>query len=141
MAAALGAQVYSGKNGKEIGWFPIKTEANSAPPEWFQPLLAPGLSVLHWHGDTFELPAGTRHVAKSEQYYNQAFTLDNFALGLQFHPEVTAMGLESWYVGHACELSHAGISVEGLRAESIQHGAALEAAASKFWKLWLDHIL
>lgn len=63
------------------------------------------------------------------------------ALALQFHPEVTAADLESWYVGHTCELHHAGITVESLRSAARENAPALEAAAARFWNLWLDHIL
>jgi GMP synthase (glutamine-hydrolysing) len=140
MAAALGARVYPGVNGAEIGWAPIQTAAVMAPPNWFVPLLAPGLALLHWHGDTFDLPPGAVHLAKTGQYNNQAFTIDNYALGLQFHPEVTVNGLECWYVGHACELRHAGIAVSGLRADAEKYAQALEEAAVRFWNLWLDSI-
>src|ERR1035437_9089756 len=105
MAAALGAQVYPGKNGKEIGWSAVHAAMNLTTPKWFAPLLAADLRVLHWHGDTFDMPSGARLLASSDLYPNQAFTIEDFALGLQFHAEVTAAGLESWYVGHACELS------------------------------------
>jgi len=141
MAAALGARVYPGANGKEIGWFPLQSAVNLAPPEWFAPLLADNLQLLHWHGDTFDLPSGAVHLACSKLYANQAFAIENFALALQFHPEVTATGLESWYVGHASELHHAGISIAGLRSAAQQHGARLEAAAGRFLKLWLDSVL
>jgi GMP synthase (glutamine-hydrolysing) len=80
-------------------------------------------------------------LAKTDRYANQAFAIGDCALGLQFHPEVSADGLESWYVGHACELHHAGISVANLRSSAHEHAAALEAAAARFWKLWLDAIL
>jgi GMP synthase (glutamine-hydrolysing) len=141
MVAALGARVYPGAHGAEIGWSPIEAvRGQTVSPEWFTPLLAPGLAVLHWHGDTFDLPPGTVHLAKTNRYINQAFTIDNYALGLQFHPEVTANKLERWYVGHACELHHAGIAVAGLRAEAQRYAPALEEAASRFWKLWLDSL-
>ena len=141
MAAALGARVYPGKNGAEIGWSPLQAAPNATPPAWFAPLLEPGISVLHWHGDTFDLPKGALHLAQSARYANQAFAVDNFALGLQFHPEVTALGLERWYVGHACELHHAGLAAASLRSAAQEHSAALEAVAARFWKLWLDSIL
>jgi GMP synthase (glutamine-hydrolysing) len=141
MAAALGARVYPGQNGAEIGWSPLQAAANAHSPTWFAPLLSPGLSVFHWHGDTFDLPPGSLHLAKTQLYDNQAFAVENFALGLQFHPEVSAAGLESWYVGHACELNHAGISVASLRNSAHEHAPALQEAAAHFWKLWLDYIL
>ena len=141
MAAALGARVFPGQNGKEIGWAPIQAAPGAALAPWFAPLLSPGLSVFHWHGDTFDLPPGALHLATSELYANQAFAFEDIALGLQFHAEVTAADLESWYVGHACELSHAGISVESLRSAAQEHSLALKGAATQFWRLWLDHIL
>ena len=140
MAAALGARVYPGQNGAEIGWSPLEAAPNAVPPPWFAPLLAPGLSLFHWHGDTFDPPSGALHLAKTNLYANQAFAVGDFALGLQFHPEVTAAGLERWYVGHACELRHAGITVESLRSSAHEHAPALEEAAARFWKLWLDSI-
>jgi GMP synthase (glutamine-hydrolysing) len=141
MAAALGSRVYPGTHGAEIGWSPIESATSQiAAPQWFAPLLAPGLALLHWHGDTFDLPPGAVHLAKTDRYINQAFTIDNFALGLQFHPEVTTKGLEPWYVGHACELHRAGIAVAGLRADTQRYAPALEAAAAESWNLWLDSI-
>jgi GMP synthase (glutamine-hydrolysing) len=141
MAAALGARVYAGQNGAEIGWSPLQAapQANlPAPPIWFAPLLTDGLSVFHWHGDTFDLPSGAQLLAKTDLYAHQAFALGDFALGLQFHPEVTAAGLEHWYVGHACELRHAGINAASLRAATRLQAIALEEAAAHFWNLWLQ---
>jgi GMP synthase (glutamine-hydrolysing) len=96
---------------------------------------------LHWHGDTFDLPSGALPLASSALYANQGFAVGDFALGLQFHPEVTALGLERWYVGHACELHHANIPAATLRSAARQHAASLAVAAERFWNLWLDHIL
>lgn len=139
MAAALGAKVYPGSRGAEIGWLPLLPAESS--PDWFAPLLAKGLKLFHWHGDTFDLPAGAHLLAATELYENQAFSFGDFALGLQFHPEVTALGLERWYVGHSSELNQKGISVRELRADAQHYGPALAKAAAAFWKLWLDYIL
>lgn len=141
MAAALGARVYPGDRGSEIGWYPLLSADADSPPEWFAPLLAKDLSVFHWHGDTFDLPGGTRWLAKTCFYENQAFAVDDFGLALQFHPEVTKAGLERWYVGHACELGHKRISVTELRTAAQKHTPALIEAANRFWNLWLDYIL
>jgi GMP synthase (glutamine-hydrolysing) len=141
MAAALGARVYPGARGAEIGWSPLQAVPNEDTPAWFAPLLSPGLSLFHWHGDTFDLPAGALHLAKTDRYEHQAFAIGNFALALQFHPEVTASGLERWYVGHASELHHAHIRAATLRCAAREHAAALEVAAARFWTLWLDFVL
>jgi GMP synthase (glutamine-hydrolysing) len=141
MAAALGARVYPGSNGSEIGWFPILPADPEPTPHWFAPLFAEDLRMFHWHGDTFDLPSGARHLAWTALYENQAFAVDDYALALQFHPEVTATGLERWYVGHACELSQKEISVPQLRADAQIHAPALDYAAAQFWNLWLDYIL
>jgi len=139
MAAALGADVYAGERGAEIGWSPLLPAPDA--PDWFAPLLADRLAVLHWHGDTFDLPRDAQRLAGTELYPNQAFSIGKSGLGLQFHPEATAKELERWYVGHACELNHAGIAPNQLRVAAQRHGAALEEAAARFWNLWLDQIL
>jgi GMP synthase (glutamine-hydrolysing) len=141
MAAALAAQVYPGQQGKEIGWWPLHAAADTNTPDWFAPLLESGLPVFHWHGDTFDLPQGARLLAGTDRYPHQAFAVGEFALGLQCHPEVSAEGLESWYVGHAGELQQTGIAVGDLRSASRAHSAALNAAAGRLWNLWLDHVL
>ncbi|HEV2135301.1 MAG TPA: glutamine amidotransferase [Terracidiphilus sp.] len=140
MAAALGARVYPGSRGPEIGWSPIQSPSGATPPSWFKPILGPDVHVIHWHGDTFDIPADAKHIAETQLYPHQAFTLGNFALALQFHTEVTAEGLERWYVGHACELSTKKIHVPELRAAAARHSPALAQAAKQFWNGWLDSL-
>ncbi len=141
MAAALGARVYAGANGAEIGWMPIEFPGPGETPGWFRPLVEDSLPVFHWHGDTFDLPAEVEPLARSKLYENQGFIVGESGLALQFHPEVTARGLERWYVGHAVELSHRRISVPELRAAGYRHALRLEEAAKVFWNGWLDYIL
>ncbi len=141
MAAALGARVYPGSHGSEIGWFPILPVLGQPAPQWFAPLLTAGLHLFHWHGDTFDLPAGALHLARTDPYENQAFSVGKHALAMQFHPEVTELGLERWYVGHSCELQQREISVTQLRVNAHEYAPALLDAAEEFWNLWLDYIL
>ncbi|MEJ0098471.1 MAG: hypothetical protein WDO12_01465 [Pseudomonadota bacterium] len=104
-------------------------------------LLQPGLSVLHWHGDTFDLPTGAQHLAATDVYENQAWSLGDRILALQFHPEVIIPDLERWYVGHAAELATANIDVRKLREESARRAPQLQRAAQQFWKQWLGSAL
>lgn len=138
MARALGADVYAGEQGKEIGWAPIYVS-----PQGQQSALKHLVShnVLHWHGDTFDLPPGCVHLASSEQYRNQAFSYQHNGLALQFHPEVTVRGLERWFIGHTCEISTAiELSVQQLRRGTHQYGERLQATAQLCWDDWLDHV-
>jgi GMP synthase (glutamine-hydrolysing) len=53
-------------------------------------------TVLHWHGDTFDLPASATRLAESETCQNQAFRICHHAFGLQFHVEVDAAMARTW---------------------------------------------
>lgn len=100
--------------------------------------LAPDTVVLHWHGDTFDLPDGAKHLASTLRCANQAFCWGRWALGLQFHPEVTALGLERWYVGHAVEIGATpGVSVSELRRDADRHAPALREPAKRLFESWL----
>ena len=134
IAEALGGKVHPG-HVKEIGWGRVNlTEAGLAGPLKY----LSGTSVLHWHGDTFTLPDGAQLLASTDEYPNQAFALGNHVLALQFHLEVTKAGLESWFIGHACEIGHTpGIDVEQLRIKTSQNAQTLSQAASKILTDWL----
>ncbi|HKW52087.1 MAG TPA: glutamine amidotransferase [Stellaceae bacterium] len=136
MARALGARVYPG-SGKEIGWAPLQlTEAGRAS---CLASLGEGTPVLHWHGDTFDLPQGAGLLASTPRYRNQAFAWERHGLSLQCHIEVDALGLERWYVGHACEIAATpGLSVPTLRAEARHWAPLLAPRAARSLDAWLD---
>ena len=87
IAAALGAEVYPGKN-REIGWHLLQfLPAIGAYMIWKE---HPGTrTVFHWHGDTFDTPEGAIRIAGSAAFQNQGFIYDNRVVALQFHLEVT----------------------------------------------------
>jgi GMP synthase (glutamine-hydrolysing) len=137
MAQALGAKVYPGGK-KEIGWSPISLTAagENTPLKHLQ-----SSPVLHWHGDTFDLPANAIHLASSSIYPNQAFAWQRCGLALQFHPEVTAKGLEAWFVGHACEINATdAVNVSLLRRDTELYSQALVTSAKLLWHSWLEQI-
>jgi GMP synthase-like glutamine amidotransferase len=84
IADALGARVFQNPE-YELGWLPI-TWTNDARAV-FPGLPASG-SVLHWHGDTFELPLGAKRLATSEGCPEQGYLIDGKCLAVQFHMEV-----------------------------------------------------
>jgi GMP synthase (glutamine-hydrolysing) len=134
MARALGARVYSSGT-KEIGWAPITLSAagHRSPLRHLE-----GTAVLHWHGDTFDLPNGAVHLASTAECRNQAFSIGTHALALQFHGEAAGLALESWFVGHACEISATpGLSVPQLRSDTARYSAALVRQGSECFREWL----
>jgi len=86
LAHALGARVYPAF-GREIGWFGVKTVGGRGPEDAFG--LPPRFTPLHWHGDTFDLPAGAVHLAAGPLCGIQAFAFGPRVVGLQFHLEST----------------------------------------------------
>ena len=85
IADVLGARVYPNDH-KEIGWFPIEGVQTHKK---IGPLFARAGKVFHWHGDTYDLPSGATHLAKSQACKNQAFSVGDQILALQFHLETT----------------------------------------------------
>jgi GMP synthase (glutamine-hydrolysing) len=138
MAAALGARVFPG-GVKEIGWGRVElTEAGAA--SCLSSLAVPSAHVLHWHGDTFDLPEGATRLASNARYENQAFSFGPTALALQFHLEADPRQLEEWYVGHAVELGAAGINVIELRKTTRALASGLGDTAMSVFSRWLAQI-
>lgn len=94
LGVCLGAQLLSGCLGgrvkknkyKEIGFFPVKLTKQGKTSRLFKGL--PGeFTAMHWHGNTFSVPKGAKHLAQSKGCKNQAFSYKDRAFGLQFHFE------------------------------------------------------
>jgi GMP synthase (glutamine-hydrolysing) len=136
MAKALGARVYQGKR-KELGWSPLAL--TDAGRKSALAALGPRPAVLHWHGDTFDLPREAERLASTPFYANQAFAWRSHALALQFHIETTVHGLERWFIGHALEIAATrGVKLDKLRRDTRRLGPRLEERGPRVLKAWLD---
>lgn len=130
IAAALGARVYGGPR-KEVGYSELTIR---------HPVLRHlgELPVLHWHGDTFDLPEGTELLASSELYANQAFRRGPNVLALQFHAEMGAdPRFEEWVEAWPHDVAAAGTTAERLLAEHAKCGAPSLAAGRAMLTDWL----
>jgi len=140
MARALGAKVYAGPC-KEIGWAPLQL-SEAGRRSCLVQLAQREAAVLHWHGDTFDVPAGATHLASTSVYDNQAFAWGTRGLALQCHAEVTARGLERWFIGHAHEIERTpGLSVGQLRQDTQCYAPRLQVRAACCWHAWLNQVL
>lgn len=138
MARALGAKVYPGPV-KEIGWKPLSlTESGRNSP--LQYLDGEITNMLHWHGDTFDLPKGATLLASTDVCRQQAYSWGQNTLAFQCHPEAQVAKMESWFIGHANEIAAAKLPLTQLRADTSNFGSTLETQGAKCFSLWLDGI-
>lgn len=136
MARLLGAAV-TPMGHKEIGFGRLTlTEAGK------DSVLAPldKIPVLHWHGDHFALPASAKLLASTGACAEQAFAVGDHLLGLQFHLEASPEHIESWLVGHCCELNQANIDPQKIREDARRYGPLLQKAAHHCIGGWLDRL-
>lgn len=84
IASSLGARVYPNPL-KEIGWFPVYATPTPAGCVQFPA----ECMVFHWHGETFDLPAGAVRLVRSPACENQGVQIGRRVIGLQFHLETT----------------------------------------------------
>lgn len=135
MAAALGMRVFPGGD-MELGFAPVTINA--------QGLASPlrhldGIPVLHWHSDTFDLPADVELLASTDRYAHQAFRRGPNLLALQFHAE---MGedprFEDWLTHFWADLDTAKQCSTALRSDHDAHGPGAVAAGRKMIAEWLE---
>lgn len=138
MAAALGAKVYKGKAGSEIGWFDMRLteEGQASSVRAFA-----GAKVMQWHGDTFDLPEGAILLGSSENYQNHIFSHGKNAVAFQGHIEVTAPILADWYVQDAGIFVKHPELLKKLRDDTRHNVDAMTNATESFMQEWLDRVL
>ncbi len=137
IAAALGADVYAGPH-KEVGFHPVKIQDNAGKSPLRHLVDTP---ILHWHGDTFTLPAGAELLASSHLYDHQAFRVGANILALQFHAE---MGederFHAWIEQWPESVIEAGGDEASLRAAHDALGPTAVAAGRAMITQWLAEL-
>jgi len=144
LAAAGGARVYPTTTGepprptREVGWGALHFTRTAAE----EPVLAgmdPAEIVVHWHGDTFDLPRGATLLASTLVCENQMFRLGRRQFGLQFHVELDEADLETWLAADADYVRGAlgAGGVERIRRDSARYMPRFKAQGDEL----LDRIL
>jgi GMP synthase (glutamine-hydrolysing) len=135
LAAALGARVYRAPR-KEIGWLDVTLQP-AAREDALLKVAPPRFPALHWHGDVFDLPAGARHLASSEQTAHQAFAHGR-AWGLLFHLEALPAQVSAMARAFPDELAEAGVSPDSLVVSTRRFAADAERLGSAVFDRWAD---
>lgn len=137
LALALGARLHR-RTAQEVGFAPVRVVADD-------PVLG-GLgavgsepTVLHWHSDEVDLPAGATLLASTDATQVQAFRAGS-ALGLQFHPELDAAMLDLWLGTPEMVGELEDDEVEQLRADGARHLPDLAPAAACVFDAFADQV-
>lgn len=130
MARLLGADVSLHPEGiVEIGYHPVTaTEEGEKICPW------PGC-FYQWHKEGFELPSGSRLLAKGGNAFpNQAYAYGPAAFGVQFHSEITYYMINRWTSRNTGKLEQKGAQSRErqLDAHMLHHGEV---------RAWLDRFL
>jgi len=137
IASALGARVYAGER-REVGWAPITLTPEGRDDSVFG-VLEPELTVFHMHGDTYELPADAKNLARSALYEQQAFRWGDVVYGLQFHLEFTETMIQKLAseAGSRAYITGAGVDPQALVRGAATHvrrlGTVVEKVFSEFF--------
>ncbi len=136
MAGSLGARNYKGDK-PDLGYQDIQlTQAGLASPLRH----VAGVGMLNWHGDHFTLPEEATLLGTSAAYPNEAFAIGDFALGVQFHPEVTASMHEEWTRNSSDQFDKEGIDEDEWRELGRKNNPAMQVASRAMFSEWLDAV-
>jgi GMP synthase (glutamine-hydrolysing) len=94
IAKTLGAAVYRNKM-KEIGWYDV-SPTDHAQSDPLLSAFAETEKIFQWHGETFDIPCSSHHLAFSSFCANQAFRYNDNVYGFQFHLEVDEPMIHRW---------------------------------------------
>jgi len=135
ISKALGGRITRNRV-KEIGWLPVtRTDSTGG---WFDGL-PPTFEAFHWHGETFSIPPGTRHLLTSRHCRNQAFAIGK-SLALQCHIEMTPKMVNLWAQINRHEIENPSDTVQSARRMRIRLNArvaALQKVADRIYDRWL----
>jgi GMP synthase-like glutamine amidotransferase len=94
LARAFGADNHLG-TAPEFGWVEVSlTEEGRADPVLSQ--VPETFPIFQWHSDTFTLPEGAVHLARSAGAAHQAFRIGRATYGTQFHFEASRSVVRDW---------------------------------------------
>jgi GMP synthase (glutamine-hydrolysing) len=116
----------------EVGFYPLQaTDAGQKLGDW--PTM-----VYQWHREGFDLPEGATLLARGDIFENQAFSVNDAAIGIQFHSELTYAMACRWTVRGAArfELPKAQPRSEHM-AGWFRYDPAVRAWLWTFLDTWL----
>jgi GMP synthase (glutamine-hydrolysing) len=145
IAAVLGEKVYPGPH-RELGWLPLTFAPEASQHSTLRAFTelnsdadSDDVNVFHWHGDTFDLPAGATLLGSTDGCRNQGFAWRN-AVGLQFHIEMDQSVLTKLIQEHRLP-EWSGIyiaSSEAILSDTTKYQTACRKILFRLLGLWSE---
>jgi GMP synthase (glutamine-hydrolysing) len=145
LGICLGAQLVARGHGAtnildlpvEFGWREVRaTPAGEADP--LISVIDGGAPLFHWHTDTFTLPQGAVHLARSEMTPLQAFRVGRAVYGIQFHFEADRRLVDLWTRDFADVIAeYAPDWSERQKVDAARFGAEADAAGTAIARAWV----
>ena len=142
IAKALGAKVYPGLNGQEIGWHPIRPAQEKGNGKWINDIDF-NTEIFHWHGDTFDLPENATLLLSSDCYPHQAFAVNN-TLGIQFHVEMMEEMINEWSMLYQCDIDkghNCTQTADEIKRDLKNRIEKLHKVADVIYTSWIKHLV
>jgi GMP synthase-like glutamine amidotransferase len=141
MARALGGSVQAAEN-EEIGWSQLQPVHPQAA-QWFGD--ADPLALFQWHSESFSIPAGATLLVRGAMCHNQAYSVGDKHLGMQFHCEIDDAKVRDWLSVGAAEMQ-ACVSPGAQSAQSVLDslpGAMLRShsIADRIYSRWAQGLV
>lgn len=142
ISRALGQRVRSNPV-VEIGWHPCERIDNPAANDWLGDLPA-SFTMFHWHNETFDIPAGGKHLFSSQFCENQAYSYGDKVLAMQCHVEMTEQLITDWITHWKHQLqeqTQSQQSFEIINAQVKQCIPELNRVADVIYSRWAETLL
>mgnify|MGYP002777205389 CR=1 FL=1 len=140
LAKILGAPVYRGAAGREIGWCEVQLTPAARRDRLFH-TLPDRFRVFQSHQDTFDIPAGCVRLAESSKYPNQGFCYQDNVWAMQFHLEIDHQVLSDCASVIRQEILDSQVTettIEELLAAATIHAAAVVPLADQLMQQFLQ---
>ena len=140
IAKTLGAGIYRNPE-KEIGWYDVSPTDHATSDPLLMPLQKTE-KIFQWHGETFDIPHSTRHLAFSPLCANQAFRYGENVYGFQFHMEVDEAMIHRWLRvpenQKEISLLFGASYCDNIYAETARHMARLSQLSERVFNAFID---
>lgn len=139
LARAWGAANHLGTT-PEFGWHHV-TLTDAAKDDPVLSVLKDGFPIFEWHRDTFTLPDGAVHLARSPVAANQCFRMGRASYAMQFHFEASRAVVEGWNRDFPETLERIRPGWLGDYPKiAAQHGPEADAAGLAIARAWVSLI-